>query len=40
MIGNPGLYILAWAAGSVITCVILGMSRKELPEETRQETMR
>lgn len=39
-IGNPGLYILAWAAGSVITCVILGMSRKELPEETQQEIMR
>ena len=32
-VGHAGLYVLAWAVGSIITCLVLGMSRKELPAE-------
>ncbi|WP_026503919.1 PTS fructose transporter subunit IIABC [Butyrivibrio sp. NC3005] len=28
-VGNPLLYIIAWAIGSVITCVLIGMLRKD-----------
>lgn len=32
-VGHPGLYILAWVVGSIITCVILGMTRPEVKED-------
>ena len=27
-VGNPFLYILSWLAGSVVTCIMLGLLKK------------
>ena len=31
-VGNPGLYILSWIIGSIITCVLLGLLKKNRTE--------
>ena len=31
-VGKPFLYILAWLIGSVVTCVMLGVLKKDMAE--------
>ena len=33
-VGNPVMYIVAWLAGAAVTCVLLGVLKKDVRRET------